>query len=115
MAFLAFALLAGVVTYGIVVARLGSSQRHDSRLWSVLSVGMLVLSLLLLTAYLVPASLGRSLDVDLVQILEAPFDHTPRYSGLYAAGYAGTSFGILAGIHRLVFARPSQAATPNDA
>ena len=105
MAFLAFAFVAGIVAYGVVVARIGPARRRDPRLWSVLSAGVLAFSCLFLAAYLVPESFDRSLDVDLFRILEAPLERKPKYASFYAVSYAGTSFGILAGIHRLLFAK----------
>jgi hypothetical protein len=110
MAFLAFASLAGVFAYAIVAVRLGFAGRRNGRLWSILSAAISICSWLFLAAYLVPGSLGRAPDSSLVSILEAPMDNSPRYSALYAASYMGISFGVLAALHRLIFARNARGA-----
>jgi hypothetical protein len=105
MKLLAMSFFGGFVAYGIVVSRLNFDGRRDSRLWSFLATLLLCVSLALLGAFLIPASLGRVANTPIAVILEAPLQVSPRYGALYAASYMGLSLGMLGAAHRLLFAR----------
>lgn len=105
MATLLIACLGGVAIYVVVVARVSSEARVNRRFWLPYSSVCILLSLLILAAYLIPAILGFESGTTLLEIVLAPLEGNIRRAGLYAAGYVGLSFWALSMLHALAFAR----------
>ena len=108
MALITIALFAGVVAYAVIVARLSKDLRRDSAYWSYFWVSILVTSVAINAAYLIPAWFGQELGTAVSDILETPMQRPARYYSLYVLSYFGISLGLLAAAHRRLFARRSR-------